>query len=208
MKYRFVIFDFDGVVADSYPFFLEIFSELAKLHNFKNIPEEMIPECRKKSAREMMKIVGLPSWKLPFVAKDFIKYMQRDVNKINPFLGIEDVFETLNRSGIVLSIVSSNSMPNIKKIIGDKGFGKLNSVECGVSIFGKAARLKKAMKSSGFKPSESIYIGDQLEDLHAARKAGCAFGVVAWGYGVTESFKKYTPEEEFDSVAAIKRLVY
>ena len=115
MKYRFVIFDFDGVIADSYPFFLEIFSELAKLHNFKNIPEEMIPECRKKSAREMMKIVGLPSWKLPFVAKDFIKYMQRDVNKINPFLGIEDVFETLNRSGIVLSIVSSNSMPNIKK---------------------------------------------------------------------------------------------
>ncbi|MBN9340205.1 MAG: haloacid dehalogenase [Comamonadaceae bacterium SCN 68-20] len=208
MKYRFIIFDFDGVIADSYPFFLEIFSELANLHNFKDIPKEMIPECRRKSAREMMRVVGLPSWKLPFVAKDFIKYMQRDSGKIKQFPGIEDVLETLNRGGASLSIVSSNSMTNIKNVIGDIEFGRMNSVECGASIFGKATRLAKAMKSAGFKPSESIYIGDQLEDLHAARKAGCAFGVVAWGYGVTESFKKYTPEEEFDSVASIKRLVF
>lgn len=37
MKYKLVIFDFDGTLADSFPFFLSTVNDLANEYNFKKI---------------------------------------------------------------------------------------------------------------------------------------------------------------------------
>jgi phosphoglycolate phosphatase len=37
MTYRLAIFDFDGTLADSFPFFLSVFNTIADLHGFRRI---------------------------------------------------------------------------------------------------------------------------------------------------------------------------
>ena len=54
--------------------------------------------------------------------------------------------------------------------------------ECGASVFGKAARFRKVLRRSGILPADAICIGDEIRDLEAARRAGIAFGAVAWGF--------------------------
>lgn len=200
VKYRLAIFDFDGTLADSFPFFVSVFNELAEQHGFKGIDTTQVDRFRHYSVRQMMEHVGLPAWKLPMVARSFTGMMKHNAANISLFDGIESALCRLADSGISLAIVSSNSQENIRQILGPGLAGLIGQFECGMSVFGKAARIKKVLKNSRIVADAALYIGDQGTDLEAARKAGVAFGAVHWGYGAIESLRLLNPEEEFGQV--------
>ena len=95
---------------------------------------------------------------------------------------------------------------NISLILGPAITNLISQFECGMSIFGKAARIQKVLKKTGIPCHEAIYIGDQVADIEAARKEKVAFGAVSWGYTTIESLREHFPDEEFDSVSAIRRI--
>jgi phosphoglycolate phosphatase len=200
-KYRLAIFDFDGTLADSFPFFVSVFNLLAEQHGFKGIDTAQVDRFRHYSVRRMMEHVGLPAWKLPMVARSFTGMMKRDAAGIALFDGIDAALRRLADSGISLAIVSSNSHENIRQILGPGLAGLISQFECGMSVFGKTSRIKKVLKNSGVPTDAALYIGDQATDLEAARKAGVAFGAVHWGYGAIESLRLLSPEEEFGHVS-------
>ncbi len=205
-KYRLAIFDFDGTLADSFPFFIRVFNQLAEQHGFKGIDPDLVPTFRHYNARQMMELVGMPAWKLPFVAKNFISLMRQNAASISLFEHIDDLLLHLANTGVTLAIVSSNSYDNISQILGPANTKLISQFECGMSIFGKPARIQKVLKKTGIPGREVIYIGDQVTDLAAARKEKIAFGAVSWGYATIESLREHFPEEEFDSVSAIRRI--
>jgi phosphoglycolate phosphatase len=206
MKYRLAIFDFDGTLADSFPFFIRVFNQLAEQHGFKGIEPDLAPTYRSYDARQIMEQVGMPAWKLPLVAKSFISLVRQNAASISLFEHTDDMLLHLANSGVTLAIVSSNSYDNVSQILGPANTRLISQFECGVSIFGKAARIQKVLKKTGIPCHEAIYIGDQVTDLEAARKEKVAFGAVSWGYATIESLREHFPEEEFDSVSAIKRI--
>lgn len=206
MKYRLAIFDFDGTLADTFPFFIRVFNQLAEQHGFKGIEPELVPTFRHYSARQMMELVGMPAWKLPFVARSFISLMRQNAASIALFEDIDDTLLHLANNGVTLAIVSSNSYDNISQILGPANTKLISQFECGMSIFGKPARIRKVLKTTGIPCREVIYIGDQVADLEAARKEEIAFGAVSWGYGTIEALREHFPEEEFDRVSAIRRI--
>ncbi len=207
MKYRLAIFDFDGTLADSFPFFIRVFNQLAEQHGFKGIEPELVPIYRHYSPRQMMELVGMPAWKLPFVAKSFISLMKQNAVSIPLFEQVGDMLLHLANQGVTLAVVTSNSYENVSRILGPANMELIHHFECGMSIFGKPSRIQKVLKKTGIPGHEAIYIGDQVPDLEAAHKAKVAFGAVAWGYGTIESLREHAPEEEFDSVSDIKRIV-
>jgi len=206
MKYRLAIFDFDGTLADSLPFFIRVFNQLAEQHGFKGIDPDLAPTYRSYDARQIMEQVGIPAWKLPLVAKSFISLMGQNAASISLFEHIDDLLLHLANNGVTLAIVSSNSYDNVSRILGPANTKLISQFECGASIFGKSARIRKTLKKTGIPCREAIYIGDQIADLEAARKEKVAFGAVSWGYGTIESLREHFPEEEFDSVSDIKRI--
>ena len=109
MKYRLAIFDFDGTLADSFPFFIRVFNQLAEQHGFKRIDLDLAPTFRHYNARQAMAQVGMPAWKLPFVAKSFISLMRQNAASISLFEDIDDLLLYLANEGVTLAIVSSNS---------------------------------------------------------------------------------------------------
>jgi phosphoglycolate phosphatase len=207
MKYQLAIFDFDGTLADSFPFFVGQFNQLAERHRFKKIDPENIHTYRHCTPAEMMKHVGLPRWKLPVVAASFISLMRENAERIPLFERVDDMLLHLAKAGIYLSVMSSNAEDNVVRVLGPANAGLIRHFDCGMSIFGKAARIRSLLQTTGIPASRAIYIGDQLTDLEAARKEGIAFGAVSWGYGAIESFRKHAPEEEFGEVSDIKRIV-
>jgi phosphoglycolate phosphatase len=206
MKYRLAIFDFDGTLADSFPFFVRVFNQLADRHGFQRIDADLIPAYRHYSARQMMEQVGLPAWKLPFVARNFISLMKQNAADIGLFEQVDELLPHLVNQGVTLAIVSSNSYDNVSRILGPANTRLIRQFECGMSIFGKPARIQKVLKKTGIAAPEAIYIGDQVTDLEAARQEKIAFGAVAWGYGTIESLREHSPEEEFDQVSTIRRI--
>ena len=206
MKYRLAIFDFDGTLADSFPFFVRVFNQLAEQHGFKQVDLDLVPTYRQYNTRQIMEQVGMPAWKLPFVVKSFTALMRQNAANISLFEQVDDLLLYLADREVTLAIVSSNSHENVSRILGPANTKLISQFECGVSMFGKPARIRKVLRKTGIPCHEAISIGDQVADLEAARKEQVAFGAVSWGYGTIESLREHLPDEEFDSVSAIRRI--
>ena len=206
MRYKLAIFDFDGTLADSFPFFISVFNELAARHGFKRVEPDEVDDLRGHTAREMMAHLAMPAWKLPLVAASFTKLMRKNIDRVQCFEGVDEMLRGLAAHGIVLAIVSSNSEENVRAVLGADNVKLISHFECGVSIFGKRPRIRKVLQRSGISPGEAIYIGDRETDLEAAEKEHVAFGAVTWGYGTPNSMMLRNPAEVFVRVSDIARI--
>ncbi|MBV4492204.1 HAD hydrolase-like protein [Pseudomonas oryzicola] len=205
MSYRLAIFDFDGTLADSFPFFVAVFNQVADKHAFNRIHPEELDALRKLGAREIMSHIGMPRWKLPLVARTFMGLMKKHRSAIALFQDIADTLRHLDEQGLILAVVSSNSRDNVTQVLGPS-CRHIRVFECGASIFGKASRLRRVMRKFAVAPEQVIYIGDQPTDGEAAATAGITFGAVAWGYGTHEAFGMLHDHEWFAEVGELRRL--
>jgi len=207
-SYRLAIFDFDGTLADSWPFFLSVFNDIADQHGFRRIDAEQAERLRHYGPRDVMRHVGMPAWKLPFASRSFIDRMRAvtTTGRIPLFDGIGPILNELDRAGLRLAVVSSNAEENVRAVLGPELAGLMGQYECGMSIFGKAARIRKVLRLAGTAPSQALYVGDQTTDADAARRAGIGFGAVSWGYAPIEILRQVAPEREFGAPADLLSL--
>jgi phosphoglycolate phosphatase len=204
MPYDLIIFDLDGTLADSFAFFVSVHNQLADRHGFRRIAPAEIDALRGRSARDIMRHVRLPRWKLPWVARSFVRLMR--AADIPLFAGVGPMLQQLERSGAALALVSSNAADNCRRILGDAHWQRLVHVECGASILGKRRRIARVLRATGIEPARAIYVGDQITDAEAARAAGVAFGAVAWGYATRASLQRLQPAHLFDAVEELALL--
>ncbi|MBD8532090.1 HAD hydrolase-like protein, partial [Massilia sp. CFBP 13647] len=209
MSYRLAIFDFDGTLADSFPFLLSVFNRIADEHGFRRLDLSQVERLRHYDTRAMMRHVGMPAWKLPLAAASFKSLMRENAGQVRLFPQVDTVLRELALCDIKLTIVSSNAEDNVRRVLGPELAPLISQYECGMSIFGKTARIRKVVKRAAVAPAAALYIGDQATDAEAARKAGVAFAAVHWGFAPIEVLRKVDPEHEFDlpaSLAAIATL--
>jgi phosphoglycolate phosphatase len=129
-----------------------------------------------------------------------------DREEIQLFPGIGPVLERLSRAGVRLAIVSSNSLPNVRHILGPENAARIDVYECGSSLFGKAKRFRRVLARSGIPAAAALCVGDELRDLQSAREAGIAFGAVGWGYTTEAALRAGGPAEFFETVEQLANL--
>jgi phosphoglycolate phosphatase len=205
MRYRLALFDFDGTLADSFSWFLSVVNRLADEHRFRRIEEHEVESLRGQGSRQIVAHFGVPAWKLPRVARAFRHHMAREIGQIRLFPGVDELLRALSSRGIRLAIVTSNSVENVRQVLGPGNAALIHHYECGASLFGKRPKLRAVLKKSGIPAAEALAIGDEIRDLEAARAEGIAFGAVSWGYANPEALRAHNPEEMFASLEEIPR---
>ena len=98
-----------------------------------------------------------------------------------------------------MALLSSNSRSNAIRVLGHEMASHFDYLECGVSIFGKRAKLRNLLARSGFAAADTILIGDEIRDAQAANRVGVTFGAVSWGYTAIETLLKTGAREYFSS---------
>jgi len=203
MNYRLVIFDFDGTLADTFPWFSRVLNGVADRFGFKRIEDGQGETLRGLSAQEIIAHLGVPRWKLPLIARHMRKLAAEHRDEIRLFEGVDCMLQDLAERGIRLAVVSSNSEANVRRTLGPHNAGLIADFACGASLFGKAAKFRRVLKRGRALPSEAICIGDEIRDAEAARTIGIAFGAVAWGYTDPRALRAHNPEVVFDRVQEI-----
>jgi phosphoglycolate phosphatase len=206
MTYRLAIFDFDGTLADTFPFFLSVFNVIADKHGFRRIDPNRVDDMRRHGVREIMAQIGMPAWKLPLAARSFTGMMREQAASIPLFDGIPDTLRHLAARGVRLAVVSSNAEHNVRTVLGPELEGLVARYECGMSVFGKARRIRGVLAAEGVAPDAAIYVGDQTTDLEAARDAGVPFGAVRWGYAAIEALREAGADVEFAHPEELQRI--
>jgi phosphoglycolate phosphatase len=203
LKYRLAIFDSDGTLADTLPWMRSIFNELAEAHGFRRVEPHEYERFRDLHGAALLRELGLPLWKLPHVVSDMRRRMTEHNGKLSLFPGISDVLQRLAAVRIQSAIVSSNSRENVERVLGADNARLVAHFACGVSMFGKAAKLRQALRQCSVQPPEAIYIGDEIRDAEAAAKAGIAFGAVTWGHHGAKILCTQKPAQIFTTVREI-----
>jgi len=194
-KIKFIIFDFDGTIADTLPYSFQRFLEIAKALQLNDLSErQIIKEIRSKSYQELLKGSFKKAWlKLPYVV-NMIKNMQIELEKemenIKFFTGVKKFLFDLKKKGYNLAIISSNRIENINKFIKFNKIDIFDFVHGKTDLFGKEGYLKKFLKDFKLDKSEVIYIGDEIRDVEACKKAGIKMIGVSWGLHTVEALKK------------------
>lgn len=207
MGYRLVMFDFDGTLADSFPWFVRVINGVADRYRFKRIEEDEFDTLRGYSGREMVRHLGVASWKLPFIAGHMRRLKTRDADSVPLFPGTGALLRRLDEAGVTVAIVSSNAEANVRRILGPENTARVHFFECGASIFGKRSSFRRVLRRSGVAPAEALCVGDEIRDLEAAREAGLPFGAVTWGYTTAAALRGRSPEYVFASMEEIAETV-
>jgi phosphoglycolate phosphatase len=199
LTYKLVIFDFDGTIADTFPWVLDKLEYIAAKYNLKHPDAHEIELLRTFSVPQAVKRLNIPTWKIPLISRDVQKLMHTQIDNINLFNGIPEMFQKLHRQGIVVGIASSNSKENIERVIGEEIANIIDYFDCGISLNGKDKRLKSILRKSGIPVENSLYVGDEIRDIESTKKIDMPFGAVSWGYAKVEALKALCPHEVFNS---------
>jgi phosphoglycolate phosphatase len=205
MRYRLAIFDFDGTLADSFPWLCGVLNTVAAKYGFRQVDLAEAEELRRCDSLEILRRLSIPRWKIPLIAAHMRRLKAEAANDIPLFDGAAELLVDLHRRGVVTAIVSSDSEANIRRTLGPAAAGVVTRFDCSSSLFGKAAKLRRTVHALGAAPAESIYIGDEVRDGEAAADVGMVFGAVAWGYTHPDALAALAPGHMFRSFAELAR---
>ncbi|WP_369723512.1 HAD-IA family hydrolase [Bradyrhizobium sp. LLZ17] len=199
MPYALVIFDLDGTLADSFPWFLRTINEVADRFGFRRVRDEDVEALRNASTREILSRLEVPVWKLPAIARHARRLKGEAAAEISLFAGVETMLRTLAGRGVQLALVSSDSEANARQKLGEAS-ALFTHFDCAASLYGKPAKFRRVIRRAGVEAGRVIAIGDELRDIEAARAIGIACGAVCWGYAAPAALRARRPDLVFERI--------
>ena len=189
-----MIFDFDGVLADSRDWMVQTLIRLSAEFGLQPLTKAAVEELRHLSNRDILKRMKVPVWKLPAMMRRGRDLAEQAGDDIQPFAGTYEMLHALKARGLKLAIVTSNSQPRITRTLGDKTMALFDVVDCGAALFGKASRLKRVAKALSVPLARAAYVGDETRDIEAAQKARITAIAATWGYAQPDTLKAANPD--------------
>lgn len=207
MTKKTLVFDFDGTIADSFINFLEIVQLLITKYNLNPISNEELSKLRDLEANVLINKLKIPFYKLPFLARDMKNLQQSQIKTLKVFKGLPDVLTKLKTLGYSLNILTSNSKQNVKLFIKQNDLLIFDQIYGDVSLFGKDKAILKFIKQNSLSQETVIYVGDEIRDIAACKKAGTQIIAVSWGFNSKAGLIKSDPDYLIDKPSELLNIL-
>ena len=208
MKYRALIFDFDGTIADTLGETRNIFNELAPDYGIRQVEEHEIAALRHLSLKQILSELKIPKRRVPSIIARGTGMMRANIDRLKLIEGMHEALTEMREHVENFGILTSNSTANVDVFLRNHGlrdhFGFVSSTS---KLTGKARHLRAIRKTFSLKNEEMLYIGDELRDVKAAQKARIPHAAVSWGFNSRESLQKSKPTYLFDTPEDFRRLL-
>jgi HAD superfamily hydrolase (TIGR01549 family) len=186
---KLLLFDFDGTIADTLDISIECANIVSKKHGYKLMNRKIIME---KGIGYMVKQWNIPPWKLLIFMKELKALTDQRKSEIKAFKGISLVIKKL-KAKTKIGIITTNSEKIVNEVL-KKNNISVDFIIANSSLFGKHALIKKALRHYEAEKNNTIYIGDEIRDIEASKKAGIRIACVSWGYNSETMLKKLKPD--------------
>ena len=194
MKHKILIFDFDGTIADTHQFIIEISNRLSHEFKYKPILPHEIELLKDKTSQEIIRHLRVPIMKIPAILAKAKKEFYQGISLLQPIDGLKEILFRLKEEGNAMGILSSNSLENIGQFLKNHQLDIFDFVENTAKVWSKNTSLKRLIQENDFAIQEMLYIGDEIRDVIAAKRLGVKIAAVTWGYNSIDALKKHNPD--------------
>jgi phosphoglycolate phosphatase-like HAD superfamily hydrolase len=178
-----ILFDFDGVLADTLADMLRFAQEACDELGVKHaVVQTDLSELEVMSFATFGRACEMPEdWVEEFVCRCTGKFAQKQAPPAI-FNGLGEVVRKLAESH-VLTVVTGNTESNVRTFLKEHGLAGCFRAVYGVDLPGSKAEKILMAKSQFAAEAETVFmVGDSISDVHAAREAGVKSIVVSWGH--------------------------
>ena len=193
-----ICFDFDGTLVNSMEVAFGAFVRLGPEFGCRPFTRAQLLELRGLHVRDVIRAVGVPLHRVPRLAQRMRRAMRAELMDTPPVAGMPEVLEQLAGRGYRLSVLSSNAESSVREYIDRHALPGLGRVVGDTGLFGKAKALRRLACLEGVSAQRLLYVGDEIRDIEAARRAGVRSGAVGWGYNTLERLAAMDPDDLFE----------
>ncbi len=201
-----ILFDFDGTLADTIAINHLIMNKLSKKYKFRQLSHDDIKKLKELPAKQILAYMGIAKYKVPFVMAAGKLALKEHMDDI-PLSG--QLNASLNKWSVAykMGVVSTNSGKNIQRFLTNHELECIDFVYADARLSGKARLIKRAIKKQRLNKAKTLYIGDEIRDIKAARDAGVAIIAVCWGYNSKAALQAHQPDYLVESVDELESAV-
>lgn len=195
-----IIFDFDGVIVDSYVAHVSCYSEVCRTLG-KPISPQVFRKAAEGKSNEFFKNLGVPLEQVDEATTLFRRNFPSYPCPIYP--GIPELLIELKSLGNNLAIATSNQMENVRLHL-SQHLGLFDKVEAmNGKYVPKSESLKRIISALG---NHAVLVGDMRWDYDASQEAGIPFLGVS--YGGWQDHSQETRFQVIPSVAELRRVLF
>lgn len=219
MNIKSIMFDLDGTLIDSVPFYYRVMDSILKIVGLPPAPksvvaefmsgnwgawEKIIPEEMKDRKEDLIQ-------QCLTVGRRLSRNMFRD--EVKPFEGVRELFSFLSDRNILIGLVTSTEKRNIEKKLVPLAQGGMRDYVDVVITIEDAPQMKPApdpllecARRLAVPPVQCMYVGDSRVDIRAGTAAGMMTIGVLTGLDDHEALKRENPTLILDTVFEIRNL--
>lgn len=205
MSSRILLFDFDGVIADSLAAYYPVFVETCRDLGFQGpSTREAFLNIFDTNAIKGLRRAGVPLLKLRQLGRTLAPRVVALNQDVAPFPGMVDLLCTLADHEPVY-VVTSNMTEPTATFLADHGITGIRDV---VGADRESSKVKKIRRITKQHPSATPwYVGDTRGDIVEGRKAGATTVGAGWGWHGAERLALERPDHLVDTVGALVALL-
>lgn len=191
-----VIFDFDGVLADSFDTLFPLIRDAMKsvgISLTKSQYCDFFIGGVHQGFRNFIKNNDKYSAFSEFRKNNYDKYYYDKNNKVKLFPGALKFLKKINKK-YILTIASSGRQDNIKNLLEESGATNLFSWISANATYTKESMIKEILEKFHSKSQDTIMITDTIGDIKAAKRNNLKTIAVTWGFQPKELLTQNGPD--------------
>jgi phosphoglycolate phosphatase len=121
---KYIIFDFDGTLADSTDVFIKAWNLFAPKYRYDPIDIKGVIATKHMSLSQRARVYHFPMHKLPIIMPKVYRYFKEHIKEVKLFDGIKDMINALSalsHGGFKIVVLSSNAKENIELLLKQEG---------------------------------------------------------------------------------------
>ncbi len=194
MNIQAIIFDFDGTIANTLEAILKLFNEVAPKYDIPVIKNSDREKIRDFSIKELVNEYHISPWKLLQLTRYILPKLKNNLKDISAVEGIAEVLKDLEKQGVKIGVVTSNSKENVELFLANQNISQIEFIHSEKNFFGKGKVLSHLIQKQKLDKQNVVYVGDEVRDIDAARAAGISVIAVTWGFNSRKRLEQSKPD--------------
>jgi phosphoglycolate phosphatase len=204
MRIKNIIFDWSGVISNDHK---TVYETCMKVFCRLGVKEITYEEFRKEFELPYMNFNN----KYHKAPVEEVEQTYRDESKTTGlpemYPGAKEALQKFSSHGINMTLFTAMSSGRLAVEIKHFGIGHFFQ-NPGKDIRDKVREIGPFVKKHNFSPADTIYIGDMVHDIHAAKAAGLKVIAATWGYDGRQKLEIEKPDFVADSWQDVERIVF